>query len=167
MKYGWLTAGLIALVALAAGSLTYLCLRPASAATSIESNDDSLVWLRDEFKLSDDTFARVKAMHASYEKICAGHCEAIAESRAALKRLRSTDAPESEVAAAMKQSAEVDAECRASTEQHIREVAAVIGGREGERYISIVLPRVAAFDHSAPASLDLQNHATHHAPGRR
>ena len=46
-------------------------------------------------------------------------------------------------------------------------IAAAIGGREGERYLSIVLPRIATFDHSAPATLDLQqHHSAHDIPGR-
>ncbi len=165
MKYGWLTAGVIGLVALAAGCISYFCfLRP----TTTETDDDSLVWLRTEFKLSDKTFARVKAMHDSYEGVCAAHCEAIADSRRALERLRSAGASPSEIDAAMKQVEKVDAECKASTEKHVEEIAAAIGGREGERYLSIVLPRIATFDHSAPATLDLQqHHSAHDIPGRK
>ncbi len=167
MKYGWLTAGIIGLLALAAGCLSYVCfLRPAAAEKA--SDDDSLVWLRTEFKLSDSTFTRVKAMHESYEVICAAHCQAIADARRSLQHLRNTGASQLEIDAAMKQTSRVDAECRASTEKHVEAIAAAIGGREGERYLSIVLPRIAVFDHSAPATLDLQpHHSAHDIPGRK
>lgn len=165
MKYGWLTAGVIGLVALAAGCISYFCfLRPTATGTG----DDSLVWLRTEFKLSDNTFTRVKAMHDSYEGVCAAHCEAIADSRRALQRLRSTGASQADIEAAMEQVSKVDAECKASTEKHVEAIAAAIGGSEGERYLSIVLPRIATFDHSAPATLDLkQHHSAHDIPGRK
>ena len=39
-------------------------------------------------------------------------------------------------------------------------VAALIGGEEGRRYLSIVLPRVVMFDHAGPASLDLHSTTT-------
>jgi hypothetical protein len=166
MSYRWITAGVVTVVALAAGCLAYVCFHrplPASAAQA----HDSLAWVREEFKLSPEKMARVEAMHESYELVCADHCIAIADSRKELQRLRERNAPETEIAAAMTKAASVDAQCIASTQEHIREIAAIIGGEDGRRYLSIVLPRVASFDHSAPATLDMQKSSTHDSPRRK
>lgn len=166
MKYAWITAGVIGLVALAAGCLSYFCFHQPIAAHD-SHGDDALNWLKTEFKLTDDQFARVRAMHETYELVCVDHCQAIADSRKELQRLREAGALQPEIAAAMTKAASVDAQCVASTQNHIKEIAAVIGGQEGNRYLSIVMPRVSTFDHTAPATLDMQNPSTHDAPGRK
>lgn len=166
MSYRWITAGVIALVAMAAGCLAYVCFHrplPDSAAQA----HDSLAWVREEFKLSPEKMAQVEAMHESYELICADHCIAVADSRKELKRLRDHNAREAEIAAAVAKVATVDAQCVASTQKHIHEIAAVIGGEDGRRYLAIVMPRVASFDHSAPPTLDMQKTSAHDGPGRK
>jgi hypothetical protein len=166
MSYRWITAAAIAVVALTAGCLAYVCFHrpfPDSAAQS----HDSLAWVREEFKLSPEKMAQVEALHESYEIVCADHCTAIAESRKELQRLRTIHASEAEIAAAMTNAASVDAQCIASTQKHIREIAAIIGGDGGRRYLSIVLPRLAYFDHSAPATLDMHTTSAHDSPGRK
>lgn len=166
MKYRWITAGIIAIIAMAAGCLAYVCFhRPLP--DSVAHAHDSLAWVREEFKLSPEKMAQVEAMHESYELVCADHCQAIADSRKELQRVRDSHASEAEIAAAMTRVTSVDAQCIASTQKHIREIAAVIGGEDGRRYLSIVLPRVASFDHSAPATLDLQKTPTYDGPGRK
>jgi hypothetical protein len=68
MKYAWITAGVIGLVALAAGCLSYFCFHQPIAANH-SHGDDALIWLKTEFKLTDDQFARVRAMHETYELV--------------------------------------------------------------------------------------------------
>lgn len=125
------------------------------------------MWLRDEFKLTSEQMAQVESAHESYELVCADHCIAIADSRKELQLLRDNKAPDAEIAAAMTKVASVDAQCIASTQKHIREIAALIGGDDGRRYLSLVLPRVTSFDHSAPATLDMQKTSTYESPGRK
>lgn len=162
MNYRWITAGAILAVALLAGGFSYFCFHHTMSMSGLHGREhDSLMWVRHEFKLSGEKLARVEAMHEAYESICAEHCLAIAESRKALTRAQAAHGSPELIAAATAKIKEVDARCLASTEAHIREVAAVIGGEEGRRYLSIVLPRVANFDHKAPASLDLHTSTTH------
>lgn len=159
MNYRWITAlAVVALGVLAAGA-SYLCFHHTLSVPA-GPNHDSLMWVRHEFKLSGEKLAQVEALHEAYESVCAEHCIAIAESRAELKRLQEAKAAPAAIEAASAKAKAVDARCIASTEAHIREVAALIGGEEGRRYLSIVLPRVVTFDHAGPASLDLHSTTT-------
>lgn len=166
MSYRWITAGVIASAALAAGCLAYVCFHRPLPSTPSQAHD-SLLWLRDEFKLTPEQMAQVESKHESYELVCADHCIAIADSRKELQRLRDIHAPEAEIAAAMTKVSSVDAQCIASTQRHIQEIAALIGGEDGRRYLSLVLPRVTSFDHGAPATLDMQRTSTYEIPGRK
>jgi hypothetical protein len=163
MNYRWITAGAIIALALLAGGSSYLCFHHTMSMSSGQ-NHDSLMWVRHEFKLSGEKLAKVEALHEAYESVCAEHCIAIAESRAELKRLQDAKAAPSDIEAAAAKTKAVDARCIASTESHIKEVATVIGGEEGRRYLSIVLPRVMLFDHAGPASLDMHPTPTHDNP---
>lgn len=163
MNYRWITAGAIIALALLAGGLSYLCFHHTMSVSSGQ-NHDSLMWVRHEFKLSGEKLTKVEALHEAYESVCAEHCIAIAESRAELKRLQEAKAAPADIEAASAKAKAVDARCIASTEAHVKEVAALIGGEEGRRYLSIVLPRVVMFDHAGPASLDLHPTPTHDNP---
>lgn len=159
MNYRWITAGAIIALALLAGGSSYLCFHHTMSVSS-EQNDDGLMWVRHEFKLSGEKLAKVEALHEAYESVCAEHCIAIAAARKELKSLQEAKAAPADIEAASANAKAIDARCIASTEAHVKEVAAIIGGDEGRRYLSIVLPRVVMFDHAGPASLDLHSTTT-------
>lgn len=163
MNYRWITAGAILALALLAAGSSYLCFHHTMAVSAGQSHD-SLMWVRHEFKLSGQKLAKVEALHEAYELVCAEHCIAIAESRAELKRLQEAQTKPADIESASAKAKAIDARCITSTEAHIKEVATVIGGEEGRRYLSIVLPRVMLFDHAGPASLDLHSTPTHDNP---
>jgi hypothetical protein len=163
MNYRWITAGAIIALAILAGGASYLCFHHTMS-VSAGQNHDSLMWVRHEFNLSGEKLAQVEALHEAYSTVCAEHCIAIADARKELKRLQDAGATPADIEAAAAKAKTVDARCIASTEAHIKEVAALIGGEEGRRYLSIVLPRVVMFDHAGPASLDLRSTPTHDNP---
>lgn len=152
MNFRWIAAALIAAITLATGGLSYLCLR---APTPDSGRDDALLWLRHEFALTADTMTRIEAMHAAYQVVCDEHCRQVRDARAEIKALHAASAGASDLATAHARAAALDLLCTTSLEGHMREVAAVIGGSEGERYLAIVLPRIASFDHTGAPSLDL------------
>jgi hypothetical protein len=165
MKFRALTTALVLFLAAAAGWIAYACLRESPRELTAGNHDDALLWLRSEFKLSGEKLARIEAMHAAYQIVCEDHCRAIRDSRRTLKQLRDAKAPPHEIAAAETKAKEVDAICTTSLETHMREIADVIGGDDGRRYLSVVLPRIAGFDHAAAPGLDLDSakpHAGHH-----
>ncbi|MFA6960668.1 MAG: hypothetical protein WC205_07965 [Opitutaceae bacterium] len=163
MNYRWITALAVVALGVLAGGASYLCFHHTMSMSSGQ-NHDSLMWVRHEFKLSGEKLAKVEALHEAYESVCAEHCIAIADARKELKRLQNADASPAEIKSAADKAKAIDARCIASTEAHIKEVAALIGGEEGRRYLSIVLPRVVLFDHAGPASLDLHPTPTHDTP---
>jgi hypothetical protein len=163
MRFRVLTTVIVLTLATTAGWITYACMHETPPALATR-DDDSLLWLRHEFNLSGETFARIEKLHAEYQVVCEDHCRAIRDSRSALKRLREAQAPASDVAAAETKAKQVDLICTTSLETHMREIADVIGGSEGRRYLSVVLPRIAGFDHAAAPGVDLDTanpHAGH------
>ncbi len=162
MKFRWIAAALIAVFALVTGCITYLCLREPLV-TAAASRDDALLWLRHEFRLSPEKMARIESMHGAYQSTCDEHCRQIQVARAEVQELRSSQTAVIEIAAAETRARELDLVCTTSLEAHIREVAGVIGGDNGQRYLAIVLPRISTFDHSGAPQVDLDSSADPHA----
>lgn len=148
MKFGILTVALIVAVSIGAGTGAYLCCRPALPTVS-GIDTDSLTWLRMDFALDPDRMADIERMHRDFQKICAGHCSGIRATREKIRQLKANGAPGEEISAAMLVEAGQDAECRSSLDMHVRAIAGIIGGKDGERYLQLVLPRIARFDHTA------------------
>lgn len=161
MKFGWIAAALIAAATLATGGITYLCLReplPAGAA-----HDDALLWIRHEFRLSPEQMAQIEARHAAYQAVCDEHCRLVREARATIEALHAAPTDAAAMAAAHARERELDQLCKASLEAHLREIAGVMGGGDGARYLATVLPRIATFDHSGAPRIDLDPSADPHA----
>ncbi len=160
MNHRSIAIAVILALACAVGGAAYVWVRPPQPGSTVAA-DDALLWLRQEFTLSADTLARIEAMHADYQVVCEEHCRNIQDARRALRSLRQAQAPGAEIAAAEAKLAEVNLVCTTSLEAHMREIARVIGGEQGERYLAIVLPRVARYDHAGAPALDFKNKPTH------
>ena len=160
MKYRLMTLVLLLAMAAGAGAVSYYCLGGASVKAS--SPDDSLVWLRLEFKLNPDQMRRIESLHEAYQDVCADHCAAIGEARGALRELKSAGAPETRLREAEGKLAEVETTCRSSTEAHVRAVAAIMGDEQGARYLAIVLPRLAHVEHTGAPDLQANSAGVHH-----
>jgi hypothetical protein len=94
---------------------------------------DAMAWLRLEFKLDDAQFAAIKRMHEDYSVECGKHCGAIMDAR-------ERKAPAAEIAA-------LEKFCVDSMGGHFRQVAALMPPGQGERYLAVVLPRLADYSH--------------------
>jgi hypothetical protein len=160
MKYRFMTIVVLLALAAGAGAISYYCLGGAKAPAS--AVDDSLVWLRLEFKLNNDQMRRIEVLHEAYQDVCAEHCAAIGEARGNLSELKSAQAPDIRLRAAEVKLAEVEMVCRSSTEAHARAVAAIMGEEQGARYLAIVLPRLAHVDHTGAPDLQANSAGTHH-----
>jgi hypothetical protein len=95
-------------------------------------------------------------VHGAYQSVCQGHCDAIAAARADFAKARAQKRPPDEIAAIHAQLEKLDEVCKAGTTAYVEKIAGIIGGGEGGRYLAIVLPRVAYFDHSAAATPGLR-----------
>jgi hypothetical protein len=111
---------------------------PAGVRTAARTGDSS-AWLRSEFRLDDAQTEAIERLQAGFERVCAGHCAAI---RAARRR----GAPPSEISG-------LEEECVASMKEHFRQVAAIMPPGQGDRYLALVLPRIADYDHRGAPNL--------------
>ncbi len=165
MKFRWIAAAIIVALALGAGGFSYICLREPMPQCA-EGEDEALLWLRCEFKLPAEKMARIAQMHEAYQGTCEEHCRKIREARVELRKLRDAQASASELAAAEAKANAAALTCTTSLEAHLREIASVISGDDGRRYLSIVLPRIAHFDHAGAPNLDLDTNAKPHDHAR-
>jgi hypothetical protein len=119
VTYRSIAAAVIVALASTAGGIAYVWVRePTPALAAGES--DALLWLRQEFKLSADTLARIEKMHADYQVVCEEHCLNIQHARRAIRALRQAQAPAAEIASAEEKLAEVNRICTTSLEAHMR-----------------------------------------------
>ena len=159
MKFIWVTAVIVIALAAGAAGVSYLCMRDGHRAMS--GHDDSMLWLRSEFKLTPAQLAQIEKVHEAYQSVCEDHCALIMEQRAKLRRLKAEGAPDADITAAQAEAKRLDENCRASLEAHIRQVAGLIGGEQGERYLATILPRIAHFDHAGSPDLSLNPKGPH------
>lgn len=166
MKFWLITAACVALLAGLAGGVAYACFRPGAPAASSGPPDESLRWLWTEFRPDEGRMQRIAGIHAEYRFVCDRHCADIREARRVLQALERDGAPAGQIAQARIHLAEIDAFCRRSLEAHVRAVAGILGGSDGERYLATVLPRLARFDHQSAPDLRLRegtsDGGTHH-----
>lgn len=104
---------------------------PALRAAAREK--DAMAWLQVEFHLDEARFAAIKRLHEDYSVECGEHC-------AAIMAAREKKAPPAEIAA-------LEKFCVDSMGVHFRKVAALMPPGEGERYLAVVLPRIAEHSH--------------------
>jgi hypothetical protein len=157
----WLIT-LLTLITLAAGagSISYFGVSRASAENP--ASDDSLAWLKAEFKLDAEQTRRIGAMHDAYEIVCAEHCAAIRAARAGLERLRAAGANDESLRQAASTLERVETTCRSSTEAHVRSVAAIMSDRQGARYLALVLPKLAQVEHTGAPDLRANSAGARH-----
>jgi hypothetical protein len=152
-RYLWLTLGLVLALGAGAGLACYhfSCDPMAHAAAR---DGDVMVWMRHEFCLGDGQYAEVLRLHEEHSMVCAQHCAAVRAARGRLVEAQALGEASAIADAALKlrRTAEV---CRASTEAHVRRVAAAMAPEQGARYLALVLPRLAALDHQGPPSPSL------------
>jgi len=151
-----LTLALLLAVAMAVGVGVYrACCDPATHAAARDG--DALCWLRTEFRLTEAQYVAVLRMHEEHSAVCAGHCAAVRAAQARLGKLNTAGAAADEKAAARAALQQAETTCRLSVEEHVRRVAAVMEPRQGARYLAMVLPRLAALDHSGPPNARLDH----------
>jgi hypothetical protein len=137
------TLGILAAAsALSFGVFYAMSREPADVQRALRDGD-ALTWLRMEFKLNDTQFVAIKELHENYREACAVHCAAImtAEKRGA---------PAAEVAL-------LEKTCVDAMTAHFKRVAALMPAGQGERYLAIVLPRVADFDHRGAPNVQVKS----------
>jgi hypothetical protein len=122
---------------------------------------DAMEWLRTDFQLSDTQFAKIKQLHDSYSVVCERHCMDIMDAARARDELKKASADATAIAAANKRVEELRQVCEAAIASHVRQCAAEMSGQAGQRYLALVLPKIADFDHQATPDLQLTKQHGH------
>lgn len=156
------TLGLVLAIAVATAFVTYRASSESALQAALEQRD-ALAWLRADFRLNDHQFATIKRLHDSYSLVCEDHCRAIQDAVRARNALKTAANPdERAMAAAEARVQELRRVCETAIIAHVREVASHMSPPEGERYLALVLPKVADFDHRAAPDVGLSSHSKRH-----
>ena len=150
MKYLLGTFAALVLAAAAAGFFSYR-LNSEPALHAAATHGDAMAWLRTDFQLDDRQFAEIKKLHEAYAPSCAEHCRMIQEATKARDALQAGDP--AAVTAAERKLQELRTACETALTAHVRQVAALMAPGEGRRYLALVLPKIAGFDHTAAPDL--------------
>ena len=99
-------------------------------------DQQELLWLKEEFHLSDVQFEKVKALHKEYIPRCEKMCTEIREARQQLEQaIRTHDSVSPEVIAALERSNKIRSECEQATLEHIYAVSQNMSPSEGKRFV--------------------------------
>ena len=154
MKY---LLGTVAIVSLLAVGTAYVGYRmncdPALHAAVAKG--DTMEWLRADFHLTDEQFSAIRQVHASYAGTCEEHCRMIQEATRARNALAAAAGKPAAIDAANAEIQRMRQVCEGAIEDHVRRVAALMSSEEGRRYLALVLPKIANFDHTAAPDLRL------------
>jgi hypothetical protein len=95
-----------------------------------------LAWLKKEFKLSDEEFARISKLHEAYLPECAERCKRIAEQDQQLQALIS-DATNMtpQIQNLLTERAKTRADCEAEMLKHFLAVSRTMTPEQGRRYL--------------------------------
>ncbi len=158
MKY---LVSTLALIVLGAAIFGFVCYRLScdSALHAAAEKGDAWHWLRQDFHLTDQQFAAIQVVHQAYAGSCVEHCRLIQEAtkvRDALTAKTSSPGPRAAAELAVK---ELRSVCEQALTVHVQKVAALMAAEDGRRYLALMLPKIAAFDHATAP--DLQMNHTH------
>jgi len=156
MRYLGRTLAVLLLVAVAIGLACYeLNSEPALHAAAMQG--DALAWLRTDFHLNDRQFAKIKKLHEAYAPSCEEHCRRIQEATKARDALAASQGKDPVAAATAERTLrELRSTCETAIAVHVRKVAALMAPEDGRRYLALVLPKIADFDHRTSPALNLK-----------
>lgn len=103
--------------------------------------NSSIAWLASEFHLNEEDTAKIQDLHKAYDPICMEMCRKIASVNARLDQQISTQAnltPELE--AALKEKADLQAECHRVMLDHVYKVSAIIPQEYRAQYLAMMKP---------------------------
>ncbi len=155
MKYLLTT---IAVLVFAAAATGFVCYRLSCDPTlqAAAARGDAMEWLRADFHLTDAQFTAIRQLHESYAGTCDKHCRMIQEATKARDALKAAGGADPvEAVAAERRLQELRTVCETALTRHVRQVAALMSPGDGRRYLALVLPKIADFDHTAAPDLQL------------
>lgn len=154
MKYFLVTLAVLGLAAALAG---FVCFRMSSDPQlhTAAIRGDAMLWLRTDFHLTEAQFAAIRQLHDSYAGTCDEHCRIIQTATKARNALEAAPGDPAAVVAANRRLQELRFVCETAITRHVRQVAALMSPADGQRYLALVLPKIASFDHQSTPDLHL------------
>ena len=105
----------------------------------MDSEAPELMWLKTEFKLSDEEFARISRLHEGYLPGCMERCAKIAKINQKLEQLlAATNGITPEIEQAIDDAARMRAECQKTMLKHFDQVSQAMPPEQGRRYFEWV-----------------------------
>lgn len=133
---------LVLIGGLVLGGLAFTGMYRAGTADSccrISSDTPELVWLKQEYHLSDAEFSRVSKLHEEYLAGCAQRCHEIDLKNAELARLLAlTNNVTPEIEKALADAAQLRAQCQSKMLAHFYQVSRTMPPEQGQRYLAWV-----------------------------
>lgn len=161
MKYLLRTLLVLAIAAVAAGFACYY-FSSVPELHAAARKGDALAWLRTDFNLDERQFTEIKRLHEAYAPSCEEHCRMIQEAIKARDVVRKTQgADPGATAEAERALQQLRATCESAITTHVQHVAAVMSPEDGKRYLALVLPKIANFDHQVAPDLKLESRHQH------
>ncbi|SKA85924.1 hypothetical protein SAMN02745166_01223 [Prosthecobacter debontii] len=114
----------------------YLRPKPATA------QQMGLEWLKEEYHLPNDAFARIKDLHRDYFIRCDEMCANMERAHRPLLQRSRTQASQEWRMAALKREKAICENCLDNMVDHLRTVASLMPAAEGERFLKDILPEV-------------------------
>ena len=132
-------AAFVFLTAAAAGAALWATRE--SLRTRESPQEVGLCWLKDEYHLDATTFEKVSALHRDYFRQCDKMCRQINEAdRPLLWRARHRNRLPGELDAQLARGQSVCGDCEKAATEHLRQVAALMSGKSGQRFLEDILP---------------------------
>lgn len=147
---GWGMAILV--IALVAGIAAFWAARSHRSGGPHEAMLDGLPeleWVRSEFRLSDEQFAKVSELHRAYRPKCVEMCDRIRRSHIELEEeTRGADTMTPELRDAIDRHARVHAECQQAMIEHLFETARILDEGQASLYLEAMFPYTLDFSQS-------------------
>src|SRR5262249_9220601 len=111
----------------------------SSSRAMMSEREPELAWLKREFKLTDEEFARITKLHEAYLPGCAQRCMRIAEQNRKLEELLSKSSSVTpEIRDVQGERAKTRADCEGEMLNHFMEVSKTMPPEHGKRYLEWV-----------------------------
>lgn len=153
---------LLGLVASTAAFAGFYYFGTTTCRTLMRESKPELVWLKQEFHLSDAEFARVSQLHAAYLPQCRERCRLVQQQDDKLQQLLAqagTVTPE--IQSLLAERAKTRADCEAEMLKHFLAVSRTMPPEEGRRYLAWVEDQTSLRGQAMEQSHQSNNPAIH------
>ncbi len=130
----------------------------------LRQEQPELAWLRAEFEIAPEDFARISALHQAYLPQCAELCRRIASCEARIRSLLDrADQLTPEIEALLLEAAQTRVECQKNMLEHFFQVSRAMPPEQGRRYLAWVKEKTFRMDHEPGAPGEASHgHEGHH-----